>query len=402
MTLLPVEDAKSRILDGVVPTPPEDVELLDADGRTLAGDIAAKLNQPPFNSSAMDGYAVRAEDVATVPVDLQVIGESSAGKAYAGTVGSGESVRIFTGAPVPEGANAIVIQENTDRDGDTVKINFAAPADRFIRPKGLDFAEGEILLSRPTVLGTREIALAAAMNHASLPVRTRPRIALLPTGDELVEPGSEPGPDQIVASNNYGLAALIKRSGARPIDLGIARDTMADLADAIQKAQDLDVDVLVTLGGASVGDHDLVHRALVDAGMTPDFWKIAMRPGKPLMFGHIGGMRVLGLPGNPVSAVVCAHVFLRPLLRALLGREQTVRTRNAILADNLAENDERQDYLRARLEHTPGETPKVTAFSRQDSSMLRTLSLSDCFIIRPPHDPARNAGETVEVEVIDF
>lgn len=398
--LLPVEDARARIIDAVRPTPSEFVALAEARGRTLAADVAATLDQPPFNASAMDGYAVRAEDVAAVPVELQVIAEVSAGSAFPGTLGPGEAARIFTGAPVPDGADAIVIQENTARDGDTVTVSHSAGSGRFIRPRGLDFSHGETLLTQGTRLGAREISLAASMNHPTVPVRRKPRVALLPTGDELVMPGTAPSPTQIISSNNFGLAAMVEHYGGTAVDLGIAGDSLEALGDAIGGVGD--VDILVTLGGASVGDHDLVHRALTDAGMKPDFWKIAMRPGKPLMFGRLGDVRVLGLPGNPVSSIVCAYVFLRPLLDALLGSSHDSKPVRAMLGAELAANDERQDYLRASLSTSADGMLTATPSTRQDSSMLRTLAKADCLLIRPPFDPARGIGQPVNVLPIDF
>lgn len=398
--LLPVAKAKARIVDGVEPTGTEAVELRDAFGRVLAEDVKARITQPPFNASAMDGYAVRAEDVTQTPTALTVIGEAPAGAAFGGTVGPGEAVRIFTGAPVPEGADTIVIQENTETDGANVMVLRTPRPEQFVRPRGLDFADGECLLSAGTRLGSREIALAAAMNHPSLSVRRKPKVAILPTGDELIAPGGNPAPDQIISSNNYGMAAFVERYGAEALDLGVVGDTTPALNKALQAARG--ADILITLGGASVGKHDLVQQALTDAGMTLDFWKIAMRPGKPLIFGRLGLTRVLGLPGNPVSTFVCAAIFLRPLLGALLGRPGDEETQTATLGTDMGDNDERQDYMRATLKNAADGTRIATPFPKQDSSMLRTLAAADGFIIRPPFDKARSAGETVEIMTSDF
>ncbi len=395
MSLLPVEDARARILHGVEPLEAEPVTLGDALRRILAADIEARLDQPPFDASAMDGYAVRSKDVASVPTELEVIGSSAAGAGFHGSVGTGQAVRIFTGAPVPEGADTIVIQENARADAGRVVVLESAPSGQFIRRRALDFARGEVLLKAGTRLGPREIALAAAMNHASLPVRRRPRIAILATGDELVEPGSVPGPDQIVSSNNHGLAAFVAMAGGEPVDLGIAADTPDALAGAIRRAQGCDV--LITLGGASVGEHDLVQAALVAAGVKLDFWRIAMRPGKPLMFGRRGPLRALGLPGNPVSALVCSMVFLKPLIDAYLGHATSDGEEEACLGRDLAANDQRQDYLRATLKNGADGARIATPFERQDSSMLRTLTQAHCLVVRPPFDPPRKVGDPVRI-----
>ncbi len=400
MGLLPVEQAKARILDGVTPTEAERVELSAAFGRVLADDVRARITQPPFDASAMDGYAVRAEDVIEIPATLKVIGEAPAGAAFDGEVGPGQAVRIFTGAPVPSGANTIVIQENTETSGADVAVLVAPNAGQFVRPRGLDFAEGEVLLSAGTRLGSREIALAAAMNHPALTVHRKPRVVILPTGDELIAPGGTPAPDQIISSNNYGMAAFVERYGGEAVDLGVVSDTVQALSQALQDARN--ADILITLGGASVGKHDLVQQALTDAGMALNFWKIAMRPGKPLIFGMLGATRVLGFPGNPVSTFVCAAIFLRPLLGTLLGRTPDSTNVTATLGADVKENDERQDYMRATLEWAADGTCVATPFPKQDSSMLRTLAAANGFIVRPPFDKARRSGETVEIMRSDF
>jgi len=395
--LLPVQDALKRVLSSApVPLSVERVPLADCRGRTLAEDVAALRTQPPFPASAMDGYAVRAADIAQVPATLKVIGESAAGRRFAGEVKPSEAVRIFTGAPVPDGADTILIQENTKADGVTVTALESETLGRYVRRAGLDFSAGDVLLKKGQRLGPAELALAAAMNHPALPVTRRPRVALLATGDELVRPGEEIGPDQIVASNTFAVRAYAENAGADVIDLGIAGDNFAAIEAAIRSARAYGADVLVTLGGASVGDHDLVQTALAREGMELGFWRIAMRPGKPLMHGQIGDMRILGLPGNPVSAIVCGLLFLVPLVRALSGDPHAGddRTEGAVLASDLPENDSRQDYLRARITGQKDGHPLVESFTRQDSSMLRILSEAQCLIVREAHAPAAKAGET--------
>ncbi len=400
MALTPVAEAKAAILAGVRATPAEKVKLTDAQGRVLARDLKANRNQPPFSASAMDGYAVKGEDVATAPVHLEVIGEAPAGRAFRGRVKAGQTVRIFTGAPLPSGSDTVVIQEDCRQNGTQVEVLEAAKTGQFVRAKGLDFLKGESLLLAGQQFGARELGLAAAMNHATEPVRRRPRVALMPTGDELVMPGAKPRSDQIISSNNFALAALVRRFGGEPVDLGIVPDTKKALARAIKKAADCDV--LVTLGGASVGDHDLVQDALKAAGLNLSFYKIAMRPGKPLMFGKLGRMRVLGLPGNPVSAIVCARLFLKPLLDAFLGLDTADQPVAGTLASALPENDQRQDYLRATLSIGPDGSLVADPYDRQDSSMLRRLAHSDCLVIRPPFAPAAQAGDPVQLIKLDF
>ena len=395
--LLPVADALARVLESARDAlPAEMVPLAEARGRTLAQDVAALRTQPPFPASAMDGYAVRAADIASVPAKLKVIGESAAGRRFKGALAKGEAVRIFTGAPVPDGADTILIQENTRAEDGIVIALESEMQGRYVRRAGLDFSAGDILLHRGRRLGPPELALAAAMNHPALPVTRKPRVALLATGDELVRPGEEAGPDQIVASNTFAVRAYAENAGADVIDLGIAGDRFEDIERAIRRARDMGADVLVTLGGASVGDHDLVQTALSREGMELGFWRIAMRPGKPLMHGRIGDMRILGLPGNPVSAIVCGYLFLVPLVRALSGDPQAGEDRSelAVLASDLPENDSRQDYMRARIIGMQDGHPLVEAFGKQDSSMLRILSDAQCLIMREPHAPAAKAGET--------
>jgi len=394
--MIPVEEARSRITGTFRPLPAETVALSQALGRTLAEDVAARVTQPPQDVSAMDGYAIRAADVAEVPVRLKIVGRVPAGGAFDGEVGFGEAVRIFTGATVPSGADAVVIQENTQAEGSSVLVKDGVPAGRFIRPAGLDFRAGEIGLPAGRLLTARDIGLAAAMNRPWLPVHRQPRIALLGTGDEVVLPGEAPGPNQIVGSNGFSLAAFVTACGGVPINLGVVPDDADALATGVARAQG--ADLLVTTGGVSVGEHDLVRDVLGDQGLELDFWRIAMRPGKPLLFGHVGGTPVLGLPGNPVSSVVCATVFLRPAMVVMLGRpEPETHLDSAELGCDLPANDRRQDYLRAELKVDDSGRRVVTPFSRQDSSMLAMLARADCLIVRPPFAEPAKAGTTVPI-----
>ncbi|RFB81466.1 molybdopterin molybdotransferase MoeA [Methylovirgula sp. 4M-Z18] len=397
--LLPVSDALARILAPARPLGMELVPLSQAADRTLAEDVIARRTQPPFDASAMDGYAVRAEDIATVPARLDVVGESAAGTAFAGTVQPGQAARIFTGAPVPQGADTVVLQETTRRDGINISVEQSEPLGRHIRKAGLDFAQGQALLQKGLRLNANRVALAAAMNHPALPCTRRPRVAILATGSELVAPGAEPGPDQIVASNSFAVAIMAEKAGAEVFDLGIVADDLALLRAAIAKARDAKADILVTLGGASVGDHDLVQQALHAEGMTLDFWKLALRPGKPLMHGMLGGLHVLGLPGNPVSAIVCSKLFVVPLIRALSGDPDAAddHSEPARLAVPVKANDFRQDYLRATLTERADDLPRVTPHGLQDSSMLRVLAEAQCLLIRVPHAAAADAGDLCRI-----
>jgi molybdopterin molybdotransferase len=402
MAMLSVAEAQARILADVARTGTEEVGLVEADGRVLASSHVAKLTQPPFDASAMDGYAVRAADVAQLPARLRIVGEAAAGHPFAGRVAAGEAVRIFTGAPLPAGSDAIVIQENALREGDDVVVRDGTIDPEHVRPKGGDFTAGAELLAAGHVLTPRDLTLAAAMGHARLSVRRRPVVAILATGDELVEPGVTPGDGQIVSSNPYGLAAMARRFGAEPRLLGIARDTRADLARCIAAAAG--ADVLVTIGGASVGDHDLVAPVLQEHGMALDFWKIAMRPGKPLMFGRLGPQRVIGLPGNPVSALICMRVFVVPLIARLLGREVgPERLAQATLARAIAANGPRQHYMRATfVDAGSGGTPLVDPVPSQDSSLMSPLARADCLIVRAAGAPAAAAGSPVDILPMDF
>ena len=398
--LLPVEEALARVLASAgAPMEEERVALSEAFGRTLARDLVAMRTQPPFANSAMDGYAVRAGDCAKIPAGLTVVGESAAGRAFAGTLGAGQAIRIFTGAPIPEGADAVVIQEDTQREGNAVAVAAAVRPGENIRLAGLDFAEGAVLARAGTRLTPRAVALAAAAHHPDVWVRRRPRVAILATGDELVAPGERLGPSQIVASNNFFIAGLVEACGGTPLDLGIAIDEPAALAAKIDAAREARADVLVTLGGASVGDYDLVQKALTDAGMELGFWRIAMRPGKPLMHGRLAGLRVLGLPGNPTSSAVCGVLFLRPLLLALLGDPAAADdpAEPARLAAPLPANGVRQDYMRATLSRGADGRWLASALPDQDSSLVRMLALANGLIVRPIGAPPAAEGEGCRV-----
>ena len=394
--LLPVAEAQQRIIEAVAPLPAEQISLAGGLGRVLAADVASRRDQPPMAVSAMDGYAVRAADVATLPVTLKVIGYAPAGHAFDGILGPGEAVRIFTGAPVPEGADAIVIQENTEQADETVRVvDGKAPAGRFIRPAGLDFATGDVLLPRGKVLTARDVGLSAAMNVPWLSVYRKPRISILATGDEIVMPGDPIGRDQIVSSNALSLAAFITAQGGAPLDLGIAPDEEDGLRALAAGARGSDI--LVTTGGASVGDHDLVQSVLGDIGLEVDFWRIAMRPGKPLMFGRIDGTFLIGLPGNPVSSLVCAIMFLAPAIRRMLGTDNLLpETGMARLGTDLTENDEREDYLRASLSRNENGDVIATPYGKQDSSMFATIARADALLIRKPFAAAAKSGTPVE------
>jgi molybdopterin molybdotransferase len=393
--MISVEEALRRFLALIEPLAPEQISLEAALGRVLAEDVAARRTQPPFAVSAMDGYAARAADVAQVPARLRVVGNVPAGSAYDGTMGPGEAVRIFTGAPLPSGADCIVIQEDTAREGDVVIVRESAPPGHYVRPEGLDFRAGEIGLRAGRVLTARDVGLAAAMNRPWLLVRRRPRVAILPTGDEIVMPGDPVGPNQIVSSNALALGALVAACGGIPVQLGIAADTHASLQHMAAGAAG--ADLLVTTGGASVGEHDLVRDALGGHGLELDFWKIAMRPGKPLMVGQLRGTPMLGLPGNPVSTMVCGLLFLRPALLKMQGVAAPSEMRTARLAAPLGENDRRQDYLRAECRPGADGEIEVEPFRRQDSSMMSLLSRANCLIMRPPLAPAAPAGERVPI-----
>jgi len=395
---MPVADALAAVLAGADPLPEEMVALDAAHHRVLAHDIAALRTQPPQAMSAMDGYAVRAADASRAAARLKVIGEIAAGRPFERAVGAGEAVRIFTGGVIPEGADAVIIQEDTVVEDGGITITEAAIPGRHIRPAGVDFRKGDVLLAGGHRLTDRDLSLAAGMNYPHLPVRRRPRVAILATGDELVMPGETPGPGQIVYSNGYALRALARDEGAETIDLGIAADTVEATTDGIRRARDFGADILVTTGGASVGDHDLVKRSLEAEGVAMAFWRIAMRPGKPMMHGRLGAMRVVGLPGNPVSSYVCGFLFLVPLIRKLSGRSVVHHPIEAALfGRNVAANDLREDYLRARLEVRGDGALIVTPVDRQDSSLLGNLAAARALVIRPPFAPAAAAGSACDI-----
>ena len=398
MALMPVAEALGRVLAGAQPLPAQAMPLAEAHGRVLAEDLAALRTQPPADVSAMDGYAVRVADVAKMPTKLKVVGEVAAGHPFEGAVGAGEAARIFTGGVLPPGADTIVIQEHTAREGDAVVVAASAAKGKHVRVAGLDFARGAVLLKKGRRLSDRDLALAAAMNHPTVPVHRPAKVAVLATGDELVMPGSLAGIGEIVYSNGYATMALARREGCAIIDLGIVPDRLAETAAAVRRARDLDADILVTSGGASVGDHDLVRNALATEGLELSFWKVALRPGRPLMHGRLGAMHVLGLPGNPVSAYVCGVLFLVPLIRRLAGRRDIEPLLEpALLGCDLGENDERADYLRATLAPGRDGLPVATPTPVQDSSMLRLLADADCLLIREPHAPAAKAGSRCTV-----
>jgi len=392
VALLSVADALQQVLAHAEPLPPDEVPLAEADGLVLAYDLKARRTQPPADVSAMDGYAVRAADVASAPVRLKVIGEVAAGRPFAAALGPGEAARIFTGGVLPQASDTVVIQEVTTRNGDVVEIQKPSALGRNVRPRGLDFRAGDRLLAKGHRLTARDLQLAAGMNHPVLPVHRRPKLALFATGDELVAPGEEPGPGQIVYSNGFALAALARAEGASVVDLGVVGDKLDDTIAKVRRAREVGADILVTTGGASVGEYDLVQKAFAAEGMALSFWKVAMRPGRPLMHGKLGAMHVLGLPGNPVSSYVCAFLFLVPLIRRLSGRTDLMRpTEAAVLGCDLAANDERADYLRSTLSDGSGGAV-ATPFPTQDSSMMAPLAKSDCLVIREPFAPSAKAG----------
>jgi molybdopterin molybdotransferase len=397
--MLSVRDAHARVIAAFSPLPSETVSVADAAGRVLAVSPKARLTQPPTDLSAMDGYAVRAADVPAAPATLTLVGQAPAGGSYDQTLKAGEAVRIFTGGPLPMGADSIVIQEDTKADGTNITILEAPRLGRHVRKAGLDFSVDDTPLEVGRTLTTRDLALAAAMNHPWLSVRRKPRVAILSTGDELVMPGEPVGRNQIVSSSGIAVAALVRGWGGEATLFDIARDDARLIENRIEAGAQHDL--LITLGGASVGDHDLVQGALKAQGFDMDFWKIAMRPGKPLMFAARDRARVLGLPGNPVSTMVCALLFMKPALERMLGQPgDLVRTQPARLAIDVKQNDQREDYVRSRLERASDGSLIVDPHPVQDSSMLSVLAACDGLMIRPPHDLARKAGDIVQI--VDF
>jgi len=385
--MITVEEARQLLFGLVATMPEEQIALADAAGRVLMRDVKAERDQPPFAASSMDGYALKAAEVERHAM-FKVIGEAAAGQRFTGTVGPGQAVRIFTGAPVPEGADFVVIQEDTDLRGDLLTITEEPSQKTNIRPAGVDFTIGDVV-SAPRVLSPEDLALLAAMNVPTVSVATKPQIALIATGNELVMPGETPGPDQIIASNSFGIKALLEKAGAHVRMLPVAQDTLSSLETAFGLAEGSDL--VVTIGGASVGDYDLVAEASQRLGLEQSFYKVLMRPGKPLMAGRLGDAAMIGLPGNPVSAIVCGYLFLVPLVKKMLGI-QTVDPilHQAILSEALPPNGPREHYMRARLESNG-----IRAFEDQDSSLLSVLARSNALLMRPPNDPARAAGETV-------
>ncbi len=392
MALMPVAEALKRVLADARPLPAESVPLDDALARVLAEDVVALRTQPPAVVSAMDGYAVRASDIAQAPTTLRVIGEVAAGHPFAGQVGPGQAARIFTGGVMPPGSDTVIIQELTTQTGDAVAIQKPTTKGRNVRAQGIDFVQHQILLHKGHRLSDRDLMLTAAMNHSSVRVHRRPKVAVLGTGDELVAPGSTPKAGEIVYSNGFALNAIARSEGAEVCDLGIARDRIEDIVASARRAREWGADILVTTGGASVGDHDLVQRALASEGLTLSFWRVALRPGRPMMHGRLQEMQVLGVPGNPVSSYVCAFLFVVPLIRRLAGRQDLERIREfARLGSDLPANDERADYLRATLAAgTDG--PIATPLPSQDSSLMAPLAKADCLLIREPYAPAAQAG----------
>ncbi|WP_322893621.1 MULTISPECIES: gephyrin-like molybdotransferase Glp [unclassified Yoonia] len=386
--MISVDDALAKLFTLVDPLPAQLVPLRQAADRVLAQDVSALRDQPPFAASAMDGYAIKSTEYQH-GTSLHVIGESAAGHGWHGTLTQGQAIRIFTGAPVPDGADHVVIQENVIRDGDRITITDTTDQGSNIRPKGGDFRSGD-QIKAPRLLSPADIALLASMNIAQVPVTRKPVVAIIATGDELVQPGETPGPDQIIASNSYGLAALIAAQGGKARLLPIARDNVPALEQAFTLASD--ADLIITIGGASVGDHDLVGQVALAMGMDRAFYKIAMRPGKPLMAGKLGRSAMIGLPGNPVSAMVCGHVFVLPVLRKMRGLGTEAPMQTARLTHDTPANGPRAHYTRAYLD-----AGRVTIFDRQDSSLLTVLAEANCLALRPPHDQARKAGEDIQI-----
>ncbi|MDB2368991.1 molybdopterin molybdotransferase MoeA [Octadecabacter sp.] len=391
--MITVEQAQELCLDLVRSGPSETVALADALGRTLAAPMRAKRDQPPFSASSMDGYAVCE---AAQGRTLTIIAEAAAGHGWAGTVQPDQAVRIFTGAPVPDGATRVVIQENTTRDGDQITLTEPLTQNINIRPQGADFTS-DFKLIAPRRLTPADLALIAAMNHAVVRVARRPKVALIATGDELLMPGGDPSPDQIIASNIFALQAMLQQTGAEPRVLPITADTAQALDASLTQATDWGADIVVTIGGASVGDHDLVAPALDRFGVIRSFHKITMRPGKPLMAGSKGGTAFLGLPGNPVSAVVCGHLFLLPMVRRALGLADVLPPALAARACTpMRAGGPRAHYMRARFDEGP-DGRMVTAFDKQDSSMLTVLADANCLLLRPIDDGPKAAGDMVTI-----
>ena len=393
--MISVEEALARITVAFDPLPLEYVALSNARGRVLAKDLIAGRSQPHQAISAMDGYAVQAADLNKGEATLRLVGMAPAGGRFEGRVESGQTVRIFTGGPVPDGADAVALQENADIDGERVHLRGKVEPGSFVRPAGLDIEKGEVVLRAGTVLSARDLGLAAILNLVWLPVKRRPRIALLATGDELVRPGEQLGPDRIVTSNSITLAAMVEAWGGVAHDLGVIPDQTDAFAEAMPDLSA--VDLVVTLGGASVGDRDLVRQSLGDEGLTLDFWKIAMRPGKPLMFGRINHVPLLGLPGNPVSSGVCAVLFVHAIMKKLQGLDPNPTEFSAVLGIDLDANDRRQEYLRATSRQRSDGLLEVTPAKRQDSAMFALFARADCLLKRQPFAKKATKGSLVTV-----
>lgn len=392
--MITVAQALEHLFELADPLPQVSVLLREAAGRVLAQPVAATRTQPPFAAASMDGYAIKSIE-ADLHAQFKVVGEAAAGHGWSGTLRPGQAVRIFTGAPVPDGADKVIIQEDVERSGTMITLTDGPETKDNIRPAGVDFEAGKVLLASPRRLSSGDIALLAAMNVVNVPVVRKPVIAIIATGDELVMPGEDPGPDQIIASNSFGLAALFETLGAEVRVLPIARDTKSSLATVFGLTQG--ADLVVTIGGASVGDHDLVAEVAADLGMDQAFYKVAMRPGKPLMAGRLNGVPMVGLPGNPVSAMVCGQVFLQPMLRAMMGFDRAPAPRIQLpLASDIGANGPREHYMRATVADG-----RISDAGPQDSSLLSVLARSNALIVRPPHDPARTAGHIVDAIVID-
>jgi len=403
--LIPATDALRIILQDAVPQTSEAVNLRQANGRVLKSDLNALRTQPPFDASAMDGYAVRQQDISKIPASLNIIGQSAAGHPFQGAVGNNEAVRIFTGAQIPDQADTIIIQENTRSDGKQVHILKGNSPGKFIRHAGLDFREGECLLQSGRVMDPQSIALAASMNHPQLEVWKKPVAAILATGDELVMPGNLLAQGEIIASNSFALASIVEDAGGEALDMGIAKDTVASLIEHVQSAIHKGADMIITIGGASVGDHDLVLPAMQKIGFEFEFSKIAMRPGKPFLFAKNNStgksIRMLGLAGNPVSSIIAGQVFVRPLVHAMAGLpEEQSRPLPAVLGGDLKANDERQEYMRVLIDIDDDGTLIATPFETQDSSMLANLNRADALLVRRVHAPAANTGDSCEVVLL--
>ncbi len=398
--MLSIEEALDKIRSGIAPLPTEEIFVLDALGRVLAEDVIATLSHPPQAVSAMDGYAVRAGDATEVPATLTQIGEAAAGHKFAGEIGPGECARIFTGGALPKGADSIVIQEDTDTDGDRITIKEAAKTGEWVRAEGLDFAAGKVLLKAGRVMTARDVGLAAAAGATWIRVRRKPRIAILSTGDEIVMPGAPMRADQIVSSNSVALVAYAQVLGAEGTSIGIAEDRPESLRERLKDSAGYDI--LVTSGGASVGDHDLVQSVFGDEGLELGFYKIAMRPGKPLIFGRIKETYLLGLPGNPVSTGVTSAIFLKAAVEGMLGMTPQPLYQAARLGRDLKSNGKRLDFMRAKLETSDNDLPTATPFERQDSSMMALFADADCLVMREIGAPAAKAGDIVKVVPLGF